>query len=114
LSGAWRAVAAERDGAAAAGLVGHRLEFDGGRFRILEADRVLFGGRFTAGAGKQPAEIDFTIDEGDAKGQIWLGIFKVEDRTLTICDNAPDTTAPRPRDFQAGQGSGHVCLEFQR
>jgi uncharacterized protein (TIGR03067 family) len=114
LSGAWTAVAAQRDGAIASELVGHRIEFDGERFRILKSGAVLFGGRFTADPQKAPAEIDFMIDEGDAKGQTWLGIFKIENATLTICDNAPDRRAPRQRDFDASRGSGYVCLQFQR
>jgi uncharacterized protein (TIGR03067 family) len=114
LSGAWTAVAAQRDGASASELVGHRIEFEGERFRILKAGAVLFGGRFTADPEKAPPEIDFMVDEGDAKGQTWLGIFKIENGTLTICDNEPDRTAPRQRDFAAPKGSGYVCLEFQR
>jgi uncharacterized protein (TIGR03067 family) len=114
LSGMWQAVAAQRDGASAAELIGHHIEFDGDRFRIVRADSVLFGGRYAADPDKTPAEIDFTIDEGDARGQTWLGIFKIENGTLTICDNAPDRTAPRQRDFGAPKGSGYVCLEFKR
>jgi uncharacterized protein (TIGR03067 family) len=114
LSGAWTAVAAQRDGAPASELVGHRIEFEGDRFRVLESGAVLFGGGFTANAEMTPPEIDFTIEDGEAKGQTWLGIFKTEDGTLAICDNAPDPTAPRPRGFDAFKGSGYVCLEFKR
>jgi uncharacterized protein (TIGR03067 family) len=114
LSGAWTAVAAQRDGASATDLVGHRIEFDGDRFRIFKADTVLFGGRFTADPAKIPPEIDFMIDEGDAKGQTWLGIFKIGIGMLAICDNAPDRTAPRPRGFAAPKSLGYVCLEFER
>lgn len=114
LEGGWTAVAAERDGAPADELVGHRIEFTGDRFRISKDGTVIFGGRVAAAPEKVPATIDFTNEEGQAKGQSWQGIFKIEKDTLTICDNAPDTTAARPGDFAAPKGSGYVCLQFGR
>jgi uncharacterized protein (TIGR03067 family) len=114
LEGAWTATAAERDGAAAPELVGNRIEFMGDRFSIAKAGAVLIAGRVTVAPQAVPAAIDFAIEEGAAKGQIWLGIFKIENETLTICDNAPDAKAKRPSSFAAPKGSGHVCLQFRR
>lgn len=114
LEGAWSAISAERDGAAALELVGHRIEFAGDRFRITRRGELLFGGRFTVGHGDLPAHIDFTIAEGPARGQGWAGIFRTGKGLLTICDNAPDPAASRPREFSAPKGSGHVCLTFAR
>lgn len=114
LQGAWTATAAERDGAAAAELVGNRIEFTGDRFSIAKAGSVLFAGRATVAPQVDPATIDFAIEEGVAKGQSWLGIFKIENETLTICDNAPNPQAKRPDDFAAPKGSGYVCLQFKR
>ncbi len=114
LEGTWSAIAAERDGAQANELLGHRLELAGGRFRISNRGELLFGGRFTVKRGEQPAQIDFAIEEGPARGQGWAGIFRIEKSLLTICDNAPDPAASRPREFTAPRGSGHVCLTFRR
>ena len=114
LAGAWTATAAERDGAAAPELVGNRIEFLGDRFSIAKAGAVLFAGHVSIAPQAVPATIDFTIEEGAAKGQSWSGIFKVENGTLTICDNAPDMKAKRPSSFVAPKGSGHVCLQFRR
>ena len=114
LEGAWTAIAAERDGTAAAELVGNRIEFTGDRFSIAKAGSVLFAGHATVAPQAVPAPIDFAIEEGAVKGQSWLGIFKIEDGTLTICDNAPNPQAKRPRDFAAPKGSGYVCLQFKR
>lgn len=111
LEGAWTAIAAERDGAVVAELVGNRIEFTGDRFSIAKAGTVLFAGHATV---TPPASIDFAIEEGAAKGQSWLGIFKIENETLTICDNAPNPLAKRPSDFAAPKGSGYVCLQFKR
>jgi uncharacterized protein (TIGR03067 family) len=112
--GIWTAVSAQRDGAAAGELVGNRIEFVGDHFRISKHDAVLFGGSFTTNRKEVPAQIDFKIEEGDAKGQGWLGIFKIEDGILTICDNATNPAMPRPAGFDAGKGSGYVCLRFKR
>lgn len=114
LEGAWTATAAERDGAAAAELVGNRIEFTGDRFSIARAGTVLFAGHTTVAPQAVPAAIDFTIEEGAAKGKNWLGIFRIENGALTICDNAPNPQAKRPNDFAAPKGSGYVCLQFKR
>lgn len=114
LQGTWSAIAAERDGGPASDLIGHRIDFAGDHFQISGAAGVLFGGRFALGAAEVPAPIDFKIEEGNAKGQSWLGIFKIENGLLTICDNAGDPAAARQRDFGAPKGSGYVCLTFKR
>ncbi|MGE0005311.1 MAG: TIGR03067 domain-containing protein [Parvibaculaceae bacterium] len=114
LNGTWTAVSAERDGAAAGELLGNHIEFDGDRFRIVKGDNLLFGGRFTTDPDNTPAEIDFSVEDGLAKGQDWAGIYKIENDALTVCDNAPDPSAARPQDFAAPTGSGHVCLSFER
>jgi uncharacterized protein (TIGR03067 family) len=82
--------------------------------RYRKQGTVLFGGSFTTNLGEVPAQIDFKIEEGNAKGQNWLGIFKIENGALTICDNAPSPTAPRQHDFDSPKGSGYVCLIFER
>jgi uncharacterized protein (TIGR03067 family) len=112
LDGAWTAISAERDGAPANELVGHRITFDSDRFQITKDGSVLFGGRFTKDSGKEPAQIDFAVEDGAAKGQSWTGIYKIENNELTVCDNASDPTAPRQMEFTAPKG--YVCLTFKR
>jgi uncharacterized protein (TIGR03067 family) len=114
LEGPWIAFAAERDGASAGELIGNRIKFTGDRFSITKAGKAVFAGRVVLAEGGTPAAIDFTIEKGDARGQSWRGIFKIEKATLTICDNAPNTMAERPSDFAAPRGSGYVCLKFRR
>jgi uncharacterized protein (TIGR03067 family) len=114
LEGAWRAVEAERNGAAADELVGHRLEFVNDRFRIWAGDRLLYAGTYALEPAAQPARIDFQHDEGEAKGQGWEGIYRLEDGRLAICDDALDSTKPRPTGFATSPGSGHVLLVFER
>ena len=68
IDGAWTAISAERDGAPANELVGHRIEFDADRFRITKDGSLLFGGRFAKDSAKEPAQIDFAVEDGAAKG----------------------------------------------
>lgn len=114
LEGNWTAVTAERNGAAASELVGNRIAFDKDRFRISKDDQAIYGGGFRLNGDVTPAQIDFAIEEGAAKGQGWLGIVRLEHEVLTICDNAPDPKAPRPAGFATSADSGHVCLTFKR
>jgi hypothetical protein len=44
LGGAWTAVEAERDGATAQEIVGHRLEFADNRFRISVGNNLVYAG----------------------------------------------------------------------
>ena len=82
------------------------------RFRITKDGSLLFGGRFAKNSAKEPAQIDFAVEDGAAKGQSWAGIYKIENDELTVCDNAPIPTAPRQMEFTAPKG--YVCLTFKR
>jgi uncharacterized protein (TIGR03067 family) len=115
LAGTWTAAEAERDGAAADELIGHRLVFDGDAFRISAPDgELLYGGTYQADPAAQPPRIDFRNDAGQAAGQEWEGIYRLEGDTLTIVDDAPDPAKGRPTAFAAPAGSGYVLLVFRR
>ena len=115
LAGSWTAVRAERDGAAAPELVGHRLSFAVDRFEIVGPDgRPLYAGTWRGDAAADPARIDFVNDSGEAAGVTWEGIYRLDGGELTVVDDAPDPTAPRPTRFAAGKGSGYVLVVFAR
>ena len=73
LQGSWTATKAERDGKAAADVVGHRLTFTGDRFEIRSKDggSVAYGGTFQTDQNAKPASIDFVNTEGTDKGKTW-------------------------------------------
>jgi hypothetical protein len=60
----------------------------------------------------RPARIDFRYDEGDAKGQVWEGIYRLE-AVLGLRRRA-DTAKPRRTGFATAHGSGHVLVVFHR
>lgn len=115
LTGSWTAVEAQRDGAEAPELIGHRLVLEAQAFRILAADgKPLYAGRYAVDAAARPARIDFVQEAGEAKGQTWEGIWRIDGERLTIVDDAPDPAKARPTDFGTEKGSGYVMVVFRR
>jgi uncharacterized protein (TIGR03067 family) len=115
LAGSWTALRAERDGAPAPELIGHRLLFAGDRFEIAGKDgRPLYAGSYSVDDVTEPAAIDFVQDGGAADGQTWEGIYRLDGGELTIVDDAVDPAQGRPTDFTTAKGSGRVLLVFAR
>ena len=75
--GTWTATKAERDGKAAADVVGHQLSFTGNRFRLRSKDgKTLYAGTFGVDPGAKPASIDFEHTEGDLKLTRRTGLYR--------------------------------------
>jgi uncharacterized protein (TIGR03067 family) len=110
----WTAVSAERNGAPADDIKGHRLTLTGDRFTIRSKGKLLYQGTFRIDPSKSPETIDFTNTRGEAKGKIWLGIYLLEGDNLKICDNADDVAKGRPAAFATEPGSGLVLVMFRR
>jgi uncharacterized protein (TIGR03067 family) len=115
LQGTWAATKAQRNGKAAADVVGHRLSFTGNRFQVRSKDgKVLYAGTFRVHPNTKPAAIDFEHTKGALKGKAWKGIYALDGDTLRECDNAPDLAKGRPTAFAAKRGSGHIFITFKR
>lgn len=114
LEGAWLAEDASQAGVAAPEIVGHRLDFKGDRFRITKAGTVIYGGIFSVDASAQPPAIEFDLSETPSLAGVWRGIYALKGDTLTICDNAPDRTMPRPNSFAECVAPGYVVIRFTR
>ena len=112
IRGTWTAVSAERNGAPADDIKGHRLTLQGDRFTIRSKGQIVYQGTFRLDPSKIPATIDFTNTGGEAKGR--QGIYSLEGDGLKICDNADDTAKPRPATFATEPGSGRVLVLFKR
>jgi uncharacterized protein (TIGR03067 family) len=111
LDGAWVAVMAESDGKPAPQLKEHVLRFQDDKFTITLKDKVLYEGTFKVDAAAKPPAIDFMHTAGQAKGKTWKGIYALDKDSLKICDNAPDTTKPRPTELKGLPG--YTCVTFQ-
>jgi len=110
LEGTWEVVSARHNGEDSATIKEHRLILTRDTFRILKGDKVVYAGTYSTDTRKNPATIDFTNTEGEAKGKKWLGIFQLDKGMLTICDNAADTGKPRPTELKSGPDSGRVLV----
>ena len=115
LDGTWTAIEAERNGAPAPDVVGHRLSIAGEAFEIVAPDGApVYAGTVRVDPATEPAEIDFVNTAGEAAGVTWAGIWRLDGTTLTTVDNAPDPSRPRPAAFAAPTGSGYVMVVFER
>lgn len=114
LDGEWIGTAVARAGKADTALSGHRLRFDGDRFRITRDGELLFGGRYEAHPGATPPKIDFQQTESKALAGTWRGIYTLDGDRLTICDNAYGMEKPRPKRFEDCAAPGYVIFRFTR
>jgi uncharacterized protein (TIGR03067 family) len=114
LDGTWLATDATVSGEPASQIVGHRLDFEGDRFRITKYGTPLYGGSFSVDSTASPPAIQFEQTETDTLAGTWLGIYELDADTLAICDNAPDMTKPRPSSFADCTGQGYVSVRFTR
>jgi uncharacterized protein (TIGR03067 family) len=113
LSGQWIAISAAVDGAPSGDLVGRRLTFEGDGFRMVDTEgAVVASGTFAADPAADPATIDFAGTTADGAAADSAGIWKRDGTLLTIVDNAPDASKPRPDAFAAPAGSGHAMVVF--
>ncbi len=114
LEGTWLAESAKEAGVNAPDISGHRLNFEGDRFRITKAGNLLYGGTFTVDPSARPRSIQFDQSETQSLAGVWRGIYALKGDTLTICDNAPDRTMPRPNGFAECIAPGYVVIRFKR
>ena len=68
--------------------------------------------KFKIDAGKKPKQIDFYPEDKDQKKV--LGIYKLENGTLTICTYHIGMGQPRPKNFRVAPGKEMFVLEMKR
>lgn len=112
--GTWVTVSFRHDGQERPGEVVRTIT------RTVDGDHVVWkrDGKSFAGTtialdpGQSPRAIDVSPDGGPTRGKWVLGIYKIENDTLTICMAGPDQ--PRPRDFKAEKGSKLTLMVLKR
>jgi uncharacterized protein (TIGR03067 family) len=61
---------------------------------------------------KKPKTIDFTATEGEGKGNQYLGIYELSEKTRKMCFAPPGKE--RPTEFSSMPGSEHILVTFER
>jgi uncharacterized protein (TIGR03067 family) len=83
-----------------------------GKTRAINEGKVFIASTTKIDPTAKPMTIDLSFTEGDPKGKIALGIYKIEDDVLTICRAAPDKA--RPTEFASKPDSGHTLMTYKR
>jgi uncharacterized protein (TIGR03067 family) len=90
------------------------------RFLVIKGEKATFlyqdnergTGSMTLDPGKSPARLDFTYEDGPAKGKTLKGIYKFEGDTLTLCYGG--FGKDRPTEFASKAGSGTILIVQKR
>lgn len=113
--GTWRVVALEVDGYKA-------KEADAKKFTVVNAadgtwslhseGKEISKGTSTIDPTKKFKTLDFTPTEGEGKGNQYLGIYELSDKTRRMCFAPPGKV--RPAEFTSTPGSDYVLVTFER
>jgi uncharacterized protein (TIGR03067 family) len=88
------------------------IAIKGEKATFLDKDTERGKGSMKIDPGKSPAHIDFTYEDGPAKGKTLKGIYKFEGDTLTFCYGG--FGEDRPSEFASKAGSGSILIVQKR
>src|SRR5262249_25169814 len=113
IQGVWVPVSVEKDGQKAP-----EEQFEGIKLKFAFDGKgaVLKGGQemevqYKLDPAKKPGEIDITVKEGGGE-KVYKGIYKLDDKNLTIC--FVDEPEERPTDFTTQMGSTRQLVVLKR
>ena len=115
IEGTWRVVALEVDGNKVTDEDARKLTVvngSDGTWSLRSEDKEMSKGTSTIDPTKKPKTIDFTITEGEGKGNQHLGIYELGKKTRRLCFASPGKE--RPTEFSSVSGSGHILVTFER
>ena len=70
--------------------------------------------KFTLDPQKSPKTIDLTVQEGNDKGKVVLGIYSVKDGQLRLCINIFGEASSRPTEFKTRDRDGVAFAILER
>lgn len=113
LTGTWHVQNASDNGSATPTLDFSTLVIDAdGKMTFRQGDTTRVTATTLLDPTTTPMRLDWTRADGEFAGRTDLGIFKLEDDLLTICQAT--SGKPRPTEFSAEANRGHALLTFQR
>jgi uncharacterized protein (TIGR03067 family) len=115
LQGTWRAVQLVLDGQLVAESEVRKLTVVNGSdgswtLRVEEND--IGGGTSTIDPGQTPKTIDLTVTKGDGKGDQYVGIYEMGEKTRKLCFVQKGNE--RPTELTSTPGSERILVTFQR
>ena len=115
IEGTWRIVALEVNGNKANDDDAKKLSVingSDGTWTLLSEGKEISKGTSTFDPTKKPKSIDFTPTEGEGKGNQYLGIYELGEKTRKMCFAPPGKE--RPTGFSSAPGSEIILVTFER
>lgn len=115
IAGTWRVVALEVNGNKANDEDAKKLMVvngSDGTWSLLSEGREISKGTSSIDPLKQLRTIDFTPTDGEGKGNQYLGIYQLGEKTRKMCFAPPGKE--RPTEFSSMPGSEHILVTFER
>ena len=88
-----------------------KLDLSGGKYRLSVGAKTATG-TFKLDPKADPQAIDITIEAGDGKGESYLGRYKLDGDTLTVC-HALDGK-DRPAKLESTAENGALLVVYKR
>jgi len=111
LQGDWTMVSASVNGATYPNTTGTR-HVVGDTTTVMVNGELLLRAIFTLDPSASPKSIDYSVIGGALEGAHLVGIYRLDDSTLTFCMTSPGGT--RPTAFETETGDGRTCTEWRR
>jgi uncharacterized protein (TIGR03067 family) len=89
-----------------------RVEIKAGKLTITAKDRTASVAAYKIDAGKKPATMDLTFDDGGKSAEV-LAIFELKGDNLKLCLSAT-IAGPRPKAFKATEDTILITLKRQK
>jgi uncharacterized protein (TIGR03067 family) len=113
LDGMWRQIKVVRDGEALSPVeLEYAFAFHAGEVSTYQCGDLVATSRITLDPGFQPKWIHERHVSGPLRGKVFVGIYKLEGDTLTVCWGF--SSPHRPLTFQSTQGSGTLLVVLRR
>lgn len=115
IEGTWRVVALEIDGNKSMEEDARKLTVvngSDGTWSLRSEGNEISKGTSTIDPTKKPKTIDFTVTEGEGKGNQYPGIYELGEKTRKLCFAPPGNA--RPTEFSSTPGSEHILVTLER
>lgn len=115
IEGTWRVVALEVNGDKAMEDDAKKLSVVNGSvgtWTLLSEGIGISKGTSTIDPTKTPKTLDFTVTEGAGKGNRYLGIYELGEKSRKMCFAPPGKE--RPTKFATSPGDEHILASFER